>query len=173
MDVQMAVRQRHSVRKYTDDSVPKELLRDLIDAAHESPTWANGQEIRYNIVKSEQARERLLDASDYNRKYFARATEIVVVSAVKNVAASGDAYSHTSAEWTMFDGGIAVGAFTLLAWERGIGTVIVGDYDVQVVAEAVALPSGEMPIAVICLGYPAFPPKSPKKMGVQEVMRCV
>lgn len=173
MDVQMAARQRHSVRKYADEPVPEELLLDLIDAAHESPTWANGQEIRYNVVKSEQARERLLDASDYNRKYFARATDIVIVSAVKNVAASGDAYSHTSTEWTMFDGGIAVGAFTLLAWEKGIGTVIVGDYDAGVVAEAVGLPPEEMPLAVICLGYPAFPPKSPKKVSVQEVVRYV
>ena len=173
MNVFEAVASRHSVRKYDAKPIPDDDLRDIISAALKAPTWANGQEVRYSIVESEEALDLLAESSSYNKKYIQRATKILVVSVVEDVAAPGDCYSHTSFEWSMFDAGLSVAMLTLLAWEKGLGTVILGDYDTKVVSSAAGLPDNEIPVAMICMGYPAYPPKGPSKRQASELIRAV
>lgn len=167
------VKSRHSVRKYSDKQIDPKFFHSMFDALTNSPTWANGQEIRYTSIKSQNARQLLVEASSYNSKYIKRATELIVISAVENVAAPNDSYSHSSKEWTMFDAGIAAGQLCMIAWDEGIGSVILGDYDPEVVCKAAQLASNEFPAAIICLGYPAFEPKGPSKLTIECISRDV
>ena len=64
----------------------------------------------------------------------------------------------------MFDAGIAAQTFCLAAHEKGIGTVIMGIFDENKVAEIVDIPEGQQLAAIIPMGYPvdgevAVPPR--------------
>jgi nitroreductase len=48
MDFEQAVRGRRSVRAYRDESVPAELLREVIEEARWAPSWANAQD--WNVI---------------------------------------------------------------------------------------------------------------------------
>lgn len=173
MNVFEAVDGRHSVRKYKDKPISDDDLQEIIEAALKAPTWANGQEVRYSVVSSKESLDLLAETSSYNKKYIQRATRVLVISFVKNIAAPNDCYSHTSFEWSMFDAGLSIAMLTLLAWEKGLGTVILGDYNPEVVASAVGLPDDEIPAAIVCMGYPAYPPKGPNKKNPSELIRVV
>ncbi len=43
MDLETAIRSRRSVRQFTDEPVPEEVIRELLDAARWAPSWANTQ----------------------------------------------------------------------------------------------------------------------------------
>jgi nitroreductase len=57
MDVIEAIKARHSVRAYKPDSVPKEVLAELMEVALRAPSWANTQTWEFAIVGGEVMRE--------------------------------------------------------------------------------------------------------------------
>ena len=50
MDLDEAIRGRRSVRKYLDQSVPKELVRQVLEAATFAPSAKNGQQWRFTVL---------------------------------------------------------------------------------------------------------------------------
>jgi nitroreductase len=50
MDLETAIRDRRSVRKFTAEPIPRETIRDLLDVARWSPSWANTQCWRIFVV---------------------------------------------------------------------------------------------------------------------------
>ena len=62
VDVETAIRERRSVRKFRLDPVPPELIREVLDTARWSPSWANTQCWSIFVVAGEVL-ERLKAAS--------------------------------------------------------------------------------------------------------------
>ena len=60
MELQTCIDQRRSVRKYMDKPVPRELIREIIQAAIMAPSWKNSQVSRYYVA--EGAAEKNLHA---------------------------------------------------------------------------------------------------------------
>ena len=53
MDFDSVVRRRRSIRKYKPDPVPQELIREILDQARWSPSWANTQAWSIYVVTGE------------------------------------------------------------------------------------------------------------------------
>ena len=70
----------------------------------------------------------------------------------------------------MFDAGVASEAFCLAAYEKGLGTVIMGIFDDDKVAELLELPEGRDIVALIPVGYPAEAPVAPRRKPVEEMV---
>ena len=61
MDFMKVIQERRSVRKYKDTPVPDEIIREVLEAARRSPSWANTQVWRFIVVKDQSIKERLQD----------------------------------------------------------------------------------------------------------------
>ena len=72
--------------------------------------------------------------------------------------------------WQMFDAGIATEAFCLAAYEKGLGTVILGLFDVAEATALLEIPETQELVALICIGYPAENPDAPKRKTVADLL---
>ena len=64
MDIDQAIEQRKSIRAFKSDSVPKEILKEIMELALRAPSWGNTQPWEFAIVtgkKLEEIRQAFAD----------------------------------------------------------------------------------------------------------------
>ena len=61
MDAIECIRTRRSVRKFTGEKVPVEVVRDIVELASYAPSWKNTQVIRYILVEDENMIQKIAD----------------------------------------------------------------------------------------------------------------
>lgn len=177
MEAKECIKTRRSVRKYTGELVSKETVREIVEMASYSPSWKNTQVIRYILVENEELIARIADEGlmnfSLNVKTVSRAKQLMIITKKDGICGyEKDGSFSTSKEenWEMFDAGIATQTFCLAAWDKGIGTVILGVFDDKKVGEIVGIPDGQTVAAVVALGYPAFAPDMPPRKSVDDLL---
>ena len=70
----------------------------------------------------------------------------------------------------MFDVGIACQTFALACHEQGLGTVVLGIFDQELLSNLLDIPEGQELVALMPVGYPAEEPKTPKRKSVEELL---
>ncbi len=176
MEAVECIKTRRSVRKFTDEKVPVDIVRDIVELASYSPSWKNTQVIRYTLVEDEAviakiAAEGVMDFP-LNQKTVSRAKQLMVITKKDGICGfekDGTASTSKGAEWEMFDAGIASQTFCLAAHDKGVGTVILGIFDDAKVGEIVGIPEGQTVATVIVMGYPAFAPDMPPRKAVDDI----
>ncbi len=171
MDILKAIHERRSVRAYRDDAVPDEILLEILDAARQSPSWANTQVWRFIVVKDNAVKEGLLEAlmsTNPARKAFVQAPVVVCIVAQRGVSGFYKGTPSTDkGDWFMFDAGIAMEHLVLAAWSFGLGTCHVGSFDAKKAEEALGIPEGFAVVEMTPLGYfddmPSARPRKPLK----------
>lgn len=97
----------------------------------------------------------------------------VVVTIIKNRSGferDGSFSTHRGDGWQMYDAGVASEAFCLAAYDKGLGTVIMGIIDDDKIAALLNVPQDREVVAVIPVGYPAESPVAPKRKPVEELV---
>ncbi|MFA7109662.1 MAG: nitroreductase family protein [Sphaerochaetaceae bacterium] len=180
MDALELLVDRRSIRSFTDKKVERDLMKEIIEAAAFAPTWANFQVVRYNIIEDENIKRRIGEEGYQgfkgNMATLNNAAGVVVLSYVNGKsghAPSGEVASSKGDAWALFDAGIAAQQFCLVAYAKGVGTVIQGIFDENKIAEIIDLPKNEIVAAVIPYGYEAKHPKAPKRLSVDEISRFI
>ena len=84
MEAIECIKTRRSVRKYTDEMVPVETVREIVELASYSPSWKNTQVIRYTLVEDSDiiariAAEGVMDFP-LNQKTVSRAKQLMVIT---------------------------------------------------------------------------------------------
>ena len=51
METVQCIKERRSVRKFTDEKVPQEVVKEIVELASYAPSWKNTQTIRYMLVE--------------------------------------------------------------------------------------------------------------------------
>lgn len=178
METVKCIRERRSIRKFMDKPVEHDVLVDIVSDASFAPSWKNTQITRYVVVENEAiktkiAEECVLDFS-YNAKTILNAPALVVATYVAGRSGFEKDGSYTTSKedrWENFDTGIAVQTFCLAAHEKGLGTVVLGIFDDDKVAEAISLTPGQKVAALIPIGYPAGEaPAAPKRKDAEELV---
>ena len=77
--VQDAITQRRSIREFTGDAVPRELLRKIVAAEIWAPSGLNNQPWRFVLVRDASVREQLADQTTYSHIVLAAPALIVVL----------------------------------------------------------------------------------------------
>lgn len=180
MDALECIRTRRSVRKFTDEMVPADTVREIVELASYAPTWKNTQTIRYTLVEDTDMIARIANEGvmgfSFNEKTVGRAKQLMIVSQKNGICGfekDGSFSTGKGDHWEMFDAGIATQTFCLAAHDKGVGTVILGIFDDARVAEIVGIPDGQTVAAVVVLGYPAFAPDMPPRKSVDELFTIV
>ena len=176
MDAITAIKERRSVRKFKDEKVDRELMREIVDIAKWAPSWVNYQIARYTLVDDEEVIKELanegVNGFVYNIDTLKNAKGVAVLSFVKGKSGTYDEKYITSKgnSWEVFDAGIACQTFCLAAHAKGVGTCIMGVIDEDSISKIVNLPEEETVAALIVYGYPDEAPQS-KRKSADEIMR--
>ena len=178
MDAIKMIKERRSVRKYQNNKVNREIMKDIVEQSRWAPSWGNFQVARYTLVDEELmidqlAEEALLDHAK-NIEKLTNAAGVVVLSCVKGKSGTMGGKYLTSKEgtWEMFDAGIAAQTFCLAAFAKGIGTCIMGGIDDNKIAEIVGLPEDETVAALIIYGYEKGEHANPSpRKPIEEILR--
>ena len=180
MDAIEMIKERRSVRKYKNETVDRETMKEVIDICRWAPSWANFQVARYTLVDNAETIQKLgtdgVKGFVYNINTLKNAKGVAVLSFVKGKSGKldpeKDEYATDKANvWEVFDAGIACQTFCLAAHAKGVATCIFGVIDDKSISEIVGLPEEETVAALIVYGYAdEQPPATPRK-DVADIMR--
>ena len=175
MTAKECIKGRRSIRAFSQEPVSHELIAEVVETASYAPSWKHTQIVRYIAVEGELKDKIAACTSAYarNGEIIAAAPMVMVMTIIKGRSGferDGSFSTHRGEGWQMFDAGIASEAFCLAAHEKGLGTVIMGIFDDDKVAELLELPEGRDVIALIPVGYPAETPTAPRRKPVEEMV---
>ncbi len=144
---------RRSIRKYTDQPVPDDMVTALIRAAMAAPSAGNEQPWQFVVVRDREILEVLATANPYGG--MAREAQVAIVIC-------GDlGREHRPGFWVQ-DCAAATQNLLLAAHSAGLGAVWCGTYPreerMRPIAAALRLPAHIVPFAVVPIGYPAEHP---------------
>ncbi len=171
------IKSRRSIRKFTDTPVSKDTMNEIVSAASYAPSWKNSQTVRYIVIESQDILDKIADTAtlgfEHNKGIIAGCKTLVAAVTVGGKCGYNSDGSFTTSKkdkWEAFDAGIAVQTFCLAASELGVGTVILGIFDEDIMSEILSLPEGQYTAALIAAGYPAVEPNAPARKTVDELL---
>jgi len=172
MEVLEAIRERRSVRRFTEDPVSPEDLSKVLEAAQWAPSWVNVQPWKIVIVKDaakkEALAETLLPKNPAAKGLIQAPVVIALIGERGKSGLYGDSFSTDKGDWYMFDLGIAAQNIALAAHSLGLGTVHVGALDHKKAGAILQVPEGFEVVEILPLGHPTFAPKAPPRKELKE-----
>ena len=180
MELFDAIRNRRSVRRFSNRPVEDEKLHALLEAVRMSPSWANMQCWRFVVVRDVRTRETISELS-YVDSFFAPkgykvnpskkglAEAPVVIVACADPAQSGVIWDQ---QYYMTDTGIASQTLMLAAHGLGLGTVFVGVFDDPKLRGLLNIPPGIRIVGLFPVGYPLEETKKegPPRKPISEIV---
>ena len=154
METLEAIFTRRSVRKYTPQTIPDELVIELLAASMQAPSAGNQQPWHFILVTD---RDQLASLADVlpDGKMLKNAPIGIVICA--------DLELEQYPGYWVQDCSNAAMSILLAAHDRGLGAVWVGVYPVEErvvnLKQILGLPASVIPLNVIPLGYPAAMPE--------------
>ena len=149
MTVLEAMKQRKSVRKFTEQKVSDEQIRKLLEAAMTSPSAVNKRPWHFIVVKSEENKKKVIDAMPFG-KY---KSPIIIIPCIKEIHTM-PLFAHDLA---YCDLSAATENILLEAVELGLGSVWCAIYPdkarIKAIKKALNIPLGITPFSCIYIGY--------------------
>ena len=158
MDAIEMLKTRRSVRSYTQEPVPKDVIEDIVDCGRLAATARNEQPWEFVVVTDPQVRRRLAGLA-VNGPFIADSPVCIVT-----VCKDGMYYVE--------DGSAATQNMLLAARAHGLGSCwVAGDKKpyAQAVLDVVGAPAGYKLVSLIALGNTTAAPK-PAKRSLTDVL---
>lgn len=176
MGLDKTISERRSVRKFEKTKLTKQQIDEILETAKMTPSWANTQGWHFFILQDENRINELVDncypnnrASEASRS--AGALFIACYETDKSGFFRGvDMNTHGS--WGMFDLGAACQNIALKIHDMGLGSVIIGAYNLDKVKEFVPFDKTSKNLelgAIIAVGKKAEEPIMPKRKSIDEI----
>ena len=151
--IRRLVLRSRSYRRFIEvKSIPKKTLRDLVDLARLSPSAANMQNLRYWLVESGPACDKVfpcLKWANYLKEWGGpqsgeRPSAYIIVLAPHNIT-----------KFHYYDCGIACQTMMLGATDWGMGGCMIASMDREHLQRVLCLPEDMEVMLVLALGFPA------------------
>ncbi|SEW23838.1 nitroreductase family protein [[Clostridium] fimetarium] len=146
---ELVLKNRSYRRFYEDKKISMDTLKELVEIAHNTPSAANKQPLRYKLVNDETGNDKVFECLGW-AGYFKdwdgplkgeRPTGYVIM-----ITKSG-----ANSSW---DEGIAGQTMLLAATQMGMGGCFIGNVDREKLAKIIELPQDMIIKLVIAFGYP-------------------
>lgn len=161
MNVSDAIRERRAVRQFSEEPVPEDVMRTILEAGGRSQSSKNTQPWQFIVVRDRDTLAALSKLGDFAWH---------LAGATFAVALVGEVQTH----WNSFDLGQAASLLQMAAWEHGVGSCIAAIYDIEAGKKVLGIPEDKNFYAVISFGYPS-PQHKPAKLGgrkpLENIMR--
>jgi nitroreductase len=159
MEALEALKTRRSVRHYESTAVPRDVIRDIVDAGRLAPTANNIQPWEFVVVQEAKIRKAIADLTDYG-KFIAEAPVCIVVFC-------------KSTKYALEDGSAATENLLIAATALGLGSCwVAGDKKKygEAIRTLLRVPEGYGLISLVSIGFSAKKGPSPSKRPVEEVI---
>ena len=158
MNFSETIQTRQSVRAYLPREVEEEKLQAILQAVRTAPTAGNFQAYEIYVARKRERIEALTGAT-FEQKFLAQAPLALVFCANSaRCEYQGPEY------YALQDTVIATTYAMLAAQDQGLVTCWVAAFLPEKVSQAVGLPAGHKPIAILAVAYPAeTPPRTPRR----------
>lgn len=140
METLQCIRGRVAVRSFTDAPVPEEVLHRILEAGRWAPSSKNTQPWHFLVIRDREALRRLA-ALTPTGPHLARAPLAIAVVTL------GAKLPHVDATR-------AIQNMVLAAWDQGVGTCWISNFDEAGVRELLRLPEEATFITAMPFGYP-------------------
>lgn len=164
---------RRSIRRYKDKPVDHKDIKEVLKAASLAPSWKNSQCPRWHVVTNDdllsQLRENALP--EFNARNSQNAPCLIVAAFEKGKSGlgnDGQSANECGEGWSYFDLGLACENLCLEADRLGLGTLIMGIRNEQVLRSVLSIPEEQTIVCVIALGYPDIEPEMPRRHKLKE-----
>ena len=158
---------RRSIRKYTPQPVPEELVTELLQAAMAAPSAGNEQAWQFIVIRDRM----LLDAVPKFHPYSAMLKYASVA-----ILVCGDLSVEKFKGFWVQDCSAATQNILLAATARGLGAVWTALYPLEErvmgMRKLLGLPEHIIPLALVPLGYPAEHPGPADRFVAAKVHRA-
>jgi nitroreductase len=165
MDAMDCIMGRASVRRFKSDDIPEPVLDQLLEAAAAAPSSGNLQDWEFVVVKNQNTRMNLSEASLGQRQVAKAPVVVVICSNLKKIKRYG---SRGESLYTIQNTAVAAQNLMLAAWANSIGSCWVGAFDERKVKDLLVLPEHVRPVAIIPMGYPDEKPEKPRRWPVKD-----
>lgn len=160
MEYSQLIKERYSVRKFSDRPVEEAKVTAMLQAAQVAPTAVNKQPQRILVIRDAAGMEKLKDCTPYTFK----APMALAVCCRRDEAWVRPYDGDNSA---VIDAAIIGTHIMLAAHDLGLGSTWVGHFDPAAFRRAFNLPDEVEPVALFPLGYPA-PDAKPASLHSQR-----
>jgi len=200
MELLYVITDRRSIRRFKQDAVSDEMIRELLDAARLAPSGGNCQPWRFVVIKSPSCKERLAKVVP---QPFATQAPLVIVVCVDKNAMSGEYLKQRTEElfearsfftpptgkfdpndyankrptgpeidqsYLNLNAAIAIDHLTLRAVDLGLGICWVMQFDNKKVKEILSLDDRYEPLVLLPVGFPAQRPKPRPRLPLEEIL---
>lgn len=175
----MSIRNRRTIRKYSDKIVSEELLNKLLEEAEHTPTMGNLQLYSVIITRSKDGKKALAPAH-FNQPMVTEAPVVLTICAdfrrtstwAENRKAIPGYDNFLSFMNASTDALLYTQSFCNLAEEEGLGSCYLGTtiYMPQMIIDALKLPKLVFPIATITLGWPNEEPNISDRLPLGAII---
>lgn len=200
MELSDAVRNRRSIRRFTEREVPKEAVKRVLDVARWAPSGNNLQPWRFMIITERGRIEELSRAAD--QEWIASSPMVMVCLADLDVYGRYGSYSafQPLVELGMIEDmdfsefqekrkrtselenrmantinaflnvAIVVDHITLLAYQEGLGTCWVRYFNAARVQKILSIPNNLTVVALLPIGYPDESGEQKPRLEVDDLI---
>lgn len=175
----ISIKDRKTIRKYSDKEVPNSLLHQLLTEAERTPTMGNLQLYSVVVTRSEEMKRQLAPAH-FNQPMVTEAPVVLTFCAdyrrtttwANNRQATPGYDNFLSFLNAATDALLFCQSFCNLAEAQGLGTCFLGTtvYQPQLIIDTLHLPQLVMPVATITLGWPAENPDQTDRLSLEAVI---
>ena len=141
METLEAIRTKRAVRQYTNQAVPEETIRKILDAGRKAQSSRNSQPWQFLVIRERQTLVRLADTGGYAAHLAEAAFAVVMVS---------------STNWA-FDIGQSAAYLQLAAWDLGVSSCIASIWKTEQAKALLGIPADQYLEIALAFGYAAQP----------------
>lgn len=179
MDMLDFLRNRRTIRRYSDRPVDDVLLNELLEAAFRAPTTGGMQLYSVVVTRDAEMKQKLAPAH-FNQPTVVSASVVLTFCAdfnrfVKWCEAS-DAKpgydNYVSFTTAMIDALLVAQQFNTAAESQGLGCCYLGTttYNAPQIAELLHLPRRVVPVTTLTVGYPADEPEQVERLPLEALV---
>lgn len=176
MDTMQLLRNRRTIRSYSDKPVSDELLNELLEAAFRAPT-TGGMQLYSVIVTRDDEMKKKLSPMHFNQPTVTSAQVVLTFCAdynrfVKWCEASNATPGYDnfiSFTTAMIDTLLVAQQFNTAAEACGLGCCYLGTttYNAPQIAQLLQLPRLVIPVTTITVGYPMTTPEQVERLPLE------
>lgn len=152
MDFEEVIKKRQCVRVYQDKEVPDDQIQKILELANLSPSAGNLQARKVIIVKNQNLRQQIKDASRGFNRFPVLPPVILVICAVPEESAIR--FEERGRKlYSLQDATIFASYLQLAAQFLGLASCWVGSFNEQEISKILDIPLDLVPVVMIPVGF--------------------
>lgn len=154
-DFEKICKSRKSIRKFIDKTIEEDKITQILNVINTAPSAGNLQAYEVVVVKAKDVKVKLSEAA-LHQAFIAEASTVLVF--VAKTLESSERYGRRGKElYSIQDATIAC-TYAMLACEAlGISSTWIGAFNEDEIIEILHCKNGEVPVAVLPIGYTLVP----------------